>query len=182
MDSFEWNKIFGALLGCAFAVMALTFLSQSIFATHPPLQAGFEIEGGAVAATGTAAQEAQEIESASAMMASMELAIGAKIAKKCAACHTFDKGGKHKVGPALFDIVNRPIAVQDGFNYSSALKSFGAGKVWDYDILNEFVYKPKTLVKGTSMGFAGLKKVEDRAALILYLRSLADNPAPMPNP
>ena len=181
MDSFEWNKIFGALLGCAFVMLSLSFVAESLFSVHPPHKEGYALEGGGDVAHGTATPKAKaEIESANEMMASMELARGAKIAKKCAACHTFDSGGKSKVGPALYDIVNRPMASVGDFGYSKAMNGFAAGKIWDYDLLNKFIFKPKDLIKGTSMGFAGLKKLEDRAALLLYLRSLSPNPAPLP--
>ena len=182
MDSFEWNKVFGAILSCAFVVMGLTFIADSIFAAHPPKNEGYALEGSTETYTATTAKADIKAESANEMMEDMELAHGAKIAKKCTACHTFEPNGKSKVGPALYDIVNRPVANIADFKYSKAMREFAQGKIWDYDQLNEFVFKPKNLVKGTSMGFAGVKKVEDRAALLLYLRSLSDNPAPLPNP
>ena len=105
---------------------------------------------------------------------------GIKVAKKCTACHTFEEGGANKVGPALYDVVNRDMGVVDGFGYSSALKAFAEGKKWDYESLNGFFWKPKKYMKGTAMGFAGLKKVQDRADLVAYLRTLSASPAPLP--
>lgn len=181
MDSFEWNKVFGALLAAAFVVLGLNFLSDGLFSSHAPETPGFEIAG---AESGDGAKPAAaagpEIEDVLPMLAKMEIGEGQKVAKKCSACHNFDKGGKNKVGPALYNVVNKQIAASDGFKYSAALTTFGQGKVWDYDALNKFLYKPKAYVKGTSMGFAGLKKTGDRAAIIAYLRSLSDNPAAMP--
>jgi len=111
---------------------------------------------------------------------SADIVAGQKVAKKCLSCHTFEPGGKNKVGPALYDIVNRAMGITDGFSYSSTMKSVSEGKTWDYESLNGFLYKPKAYMKGTAMGFVGVKKTADRANLIAYLRSLADSPAPLP--
>ncbi|MFZ1680960.1 MAG: cytochrome c family protein, partial [Rhizobiaceae bacterium] len=106
---------------------------------------------------------------------------GATVFKKCASCHTVDNGGANKVGPNLWNIVNRPVASHEGFAYSAPMKAFAeGGKTWDYESLSQFTLAPKGLVKGTAMGFAGLKKIDERANLIAYLRSLSDAPAPLP--
>ena len=180
MDSFEWNKVFGALLGLAFVVMGVNFLSDAIFHHKAPSEFGFAIEGGeAIAATGPA-DTGPVVEPINALLASADLAKGEKVAKKCVACHNFNEGGANKVGPALYNIVNSPIAASAGFGYSGALKEYASDKTWTYDELNGFLYKPKAHVKGTSMGFAGIKKTADRAAIIAYLRSLSASPAPLP--
>ena len=180
MDSFEWNKVFGAVLAALFIVLGLNFLSEGLFSSHAPEKPGFEIAGGEVKSEGGEKKKAGA-EPINALLASADLAKGEKVAKKCAACHVFNEGGKNKVGPGLYDIVNRTIASADGFGYSGALKALGGeGKVWDYEALNAFLYKPKDYAKGTSMGFAGVKKTEDRAALVAYLRSLSSSPAELP--
>ena len=97
---------------------------------------------------------------------------GAKVFKKCVSCHSFDIGGGNKIGPALWGIVDRDIAMATGFNYSSALS--GKDGVWDYDALNGFLENPKKYAKGTNMAFAGLRKAKDRANIIAYLDSLKD--------
>jgi cytochrome c len=103
---------------------------------------------------------------------------GAKVSKKCAACHSFDKDGKNKVGPNLWDIVGKAIAGGEGYKYSGALAELGGE--WTYDSLDAFLTKPKDFAAGTKMSFAGLKKAEDRANLIAFLRSRSDDPKPLP--
>ncbi len=182
MSSFEWNKIFAAVLAVAFVVLGVTFLSDEIYRTKNPEKPGFAIEGGPSEGKEAEAAKPTEpsIEPIAAMLASVDLAAGEKIAKKCAACHAFVEGGKKKVGPGLYGVVNRAIASVEGFRYSSALRKYSEGKTWTFAELNGYLYKPRAYVKGTSMGFSGLKKTEQRAALIGYLRSLAATPAPLP--
>lgn len=182
MDSFEWNKIFGALLAGAFVVLGLNFLADGIYSSHAPEQAGYAIAGADPVAPVGGGKKEVVIEAIAPLLASADIEAGLKVAKKCVACHNFEEGAKNKVGPVLWNKINAQIAKIEGFNYSNALKEFGEGKVWDYDTMNKFLYKPKDLVKGTSMGFAGLKKVEERANLIAYMRSLSNDPAPLPDP
>ncbi len=111
------------------------------------------------------------------MLASADAGAGAKVFKKCKACHTADKGGKNKVGPNLWDIVGKAKAAA-GFKFSGALK--GLGGTWTYKDLDGFLADPKGFAKGTKMGFAGVKKPKARAHLIAYLRSLSDQPKPLP--
>ena len=181
MDSFEWNKVFGALLGAAFVVLGLNFLSDGLFSPHSPAEAGYAIEGGPVA-TAAGADAGPAYADIKPMLAAADVAAGENVFKKCAACHEVEKGGKNKVGPALYGVVDRAIAGVAGFGYSSALTAYGEGKVWSWDELNGFLYKPKAHVKGTSMGFAGVKKDDDRANLIAYLNARSDAPAAMPSP
>src|SRR5205814_8951128 len=113
------------------------------------------------------------------LLASANVDAGKDVAKKCAACHTFEKGGPNRVGPNLFGVLNEPKGQgRGGFNFSAAMK--GKGGNWTYDDLNKFIASPKGFVPGTAMGFAGLPKDSERADVIAYLRSLSDNPAPLP--
>ncbi len=174
------NNVFMAILAVAVFVFSAMLLSEGIYHADVPEQPGYAIAGADPAVGDNPAPAEEEIEGVAAMLAKMEVSEGEKVARKCVACHNFEKGAQNKVGPALYGIVNAPIAAVEGFKYSAALTEFGQGKVWDYDTLNKFLYKPKGLVRKTTMGFAGLKKVGDRAAMIAYLRAQADEPAPMP--
>ncbi len=113
-----------------------------------------------------------------ALLASADSGAGKKIFKKCKACHTADKGGAHKVGPNLWDVVGRAKAGAGGFKFSGALA--GLGGTWTFEDLDAFLAKPKAFAPGTKMTFAGVKKAADRAAVIAYLRSLSDSPKPLP--
>jgi len=178
MDSFELNKIIGAILGTCLVLLVTSFAAQAIFAPVKPEKPGFEIAvkedhgGGAK----EAAAPAEPIEKL-LQTASVEKGTGA--AKKCAACHTFEKGGPNRVGPNLFGVLNEKKGEgRGGFNFSAALKAKGG--TWTYEDLNAFLLNPKAFIPGTAMGFAGISKDSERADVIAYLRSLADNPAPLP--
>ena len=107
-----------------------------------------------------------------------DIKAGEKIFNKCKACHGVKEGGKNKLGPNLWNIIDRPKGNIEGFAYSKNLAEFG-GK-WTYEGLNKFLYKPKQYIKGTKMNFAGLKNAQDRADLILWLQQHSDNPIPLP--
>lgn len=113
-----------------------------------------------------------------ALLAGADAEAGAKLSKKCSSCHSFDKGGKNKVGPNLWDIVGKAVASGEGFKYSGALSDLGGE--WTYDSLNAFLTRPKDFAPGTKMSFAGLKSADDRANLIAFLRSRSDDPKPLP--
>ena len=118
------------------------------------------------------------VESISLLLAGASLEQGEKIFKKCGACHNYKKDSKSKIGPNLWNLINRQKASISGFAYSKALSDYG-GK-WTFEELNDFLYKPKEYIQGTKMNFAGLNNVEDRADLILWLRQYSDNPVPLP--
>jgi cytochrome c len=181
MDSFQLNKLAGAFLGTVFILMSISLISGALFDSPAPEKPGFVIEAAeATAGEGGAAAAPAAAEPIAPLLASADAAAGATIFKKCAACHTPDNGGPNKVGPNLWGIVGRPIASHEGFGYSAALKAYASNGAWDYEKLSAFIAAPKGMVKGTAMGFAGLKKPDERANVIAYLRSLADSPAPLP--
>ncbi len=103
------------------------------------------------------------------LLASADVAKGAKIFGKCKACHKLEKGA-NATGPYLYGVVGRDVATAEGFSYSSAMQEHGGQ--WTPDRMSEFLTKPKEAVPGTKMGFAGLKKMTDRANVIAYLATI----------
>lgn len=183
MDSFEFNKIAGAVLGTALVVFGLNELSKIIYHAPEPEKQGFAIEVAEAAGSGEAAAEtpAAPAESLGTMLASADAAKGQTVFKACAACHDGSKGGANKVGPNLWGIVGRMHGVHEGFAYSDAMAAL-KDKPWSYEALNEFLINPKAAVPGTKMAYGGLKKDADRANLLAYLATLSDSPVPFPAP
>jgi cytochrome c len=177
MDSFEMNKILGAVLGACLAILSINIAAGAIFAPHKPAKPGYEIAVPDQPGKEPAKPAEPELP-IEALLAKAEVSKGETAAKKCAACHTFNKGGKNLVGPHLWGIVGRPKASEPGFNYSAALKAKGGN--WTIQDLNEFIHSPKGSVPGTNMTFAGIAKATERADLLAYLNTLSDNPAPLP--
>ncbi|RVC39666.1 cytochrome c family protein, partial [Mesorhizobium sp. M4A.F.Ca.ET.090.04.2.1] len=177
MDSNEVNKLLAGLLGTVFVVFSVGIVSDALFASPAPEKPGFAIEA-AEPAEGAAAAPAAEAKPIADLLATANVEAGAAVFKKCQACHSGEKGGPNKVGPDLWDIIDRPVAEHEGFAYSAGMKDFskGGAEKWTYDNLNHFITSPKKFVKGTAMGFAGLPKDEDRANVIAYLRTLSDSP------
>jgi cytochrome c len=181
MDSFEFNKIAGAVLATALVVFGLKELSGIVYHTTTPEKPGFAIEVAEAAPAEGAPAAGGPAVSVGTLLASADVTKGAATAKACMACHSFEKGGANKTGPNLWDVVERPIASHEGFAYSEGIKGHSADK-WTYDNLNAFILGPKSYIKGTKMGYAGLKKDADRANVIAYLASLSDAPKPFPAP
>lgn len=181
MDSNEVNKVLAGLLGTVFVVFSVGIVSDSLFASPKPEKPGFTIEAAEAEAGGGGGKEAKAATPVADLLAAGKAEAGATVFKKCQACHSGEKGGPNKIGPDLWDIVNRPVAHHEGFAYSAGMKDFAKGdNKWTFENLNHFLTSPKGLVKGTAMGFAGLPKDEDRGNLLAYLRTLSDSPAPLP--
>lgn len=184
MDSFELNKILGALLATVFVMLSIGIVSEALFAAPVPEKPGYALEGaedGGHGGENSGGQQPAGPESIVPLLASADVTKGAEIYKRCTSCHTDEKGGANKTGPNLYGIVGRKVASHEGFGYSKAMKEFGAdGKVWDFEHLDHFIFAPKAYVKGTVMGYAGVKKTDERANLIAYLNTMSDAPLPLP--
>ncbi len=177
--SLEGNKLVAAVLTAGIIGAGSSVFANLLYKPHELEEPVFKIEAAATESTPAPAAAAADSKPIGVLLASANADEGAKIAKKCAACHSFEKGGPNKVGPDLWGVVGRPIAEHEGFSYSSAL-SEKKGQNWDYDHLNNFITSPKAYAPGTKMTFAGLSKDSERADVIAYLRTLADTPVPLP--
>jgi cytochrome c len=178
MDSFELNKILGAILGTCLILLVTSFTASAIFAPNKPQKPGFEIAVKEEAAAGGEKAAAVAPEPIEKLLQTASVQKGEAAAKKCAACHTFAKGDKNGVGPNLYGIIGDHKGEGRGFNFSAAMKAKGGD--WSIDDLNKFIASPKGYVPGTAMGFAGITKDSERADVIAYLNSLSDHPAPLP--
>ncbi|MEJ8475135.1 c-type cytochrome [Roseibium algae] len=183
MDSFTLNKAAGAVLMVLLLTMGVGIVSDIIFHPTIPGKPGYEIslppEGSVVASSADAVEEVEPI---AIRLASASSSDGEKVAKKCAACHSFTPDGANKVGPGLWDLIDRKPGSHEGFAYSAAMTAFGdTNPAWTFEELDGFLTKPKEHVPKTSMGFAGLRKPKDRANLLAYLREQATDPVALPS-
>ena len=179
MDSFELNKIIAAVLMVALLVIGLGKVADGVFHVKKPKNPGYkvEIESKLTSGTSQTIETVEKIDIAS-LMALGDVVSGEKIFKKCAACHSINKGGKNKIGPALYNVVGRAVGGVDDYKYSKTLASYG--KEWTFEELNGFLQKPSSYLKGTKMSYAGLRKEKDRASIIKYLNQKSDIPILLP--
>ena len=182
MDSFELNKIAGAILATALGVMVLSIVSETIFHPSAPAQPGYVVAG--VDATGDHGVAAEEIPPISVRLVNADVAAGEQVFARCRTCHTTAEGDLRRMpGPNLYDIVGAPVAHLEGFPYSSAFQEDHAeGKVWTYEYLDDFLTNPRATIPGTAMTFLGLRRADERANVVAYLRSLSNDPEPLPEP
>ncbi len=178
MDSLELNKIVGAILTAGVIAMLTGFVANIVFQRAPVGELAYAVAPSEPAESAIAEAE-PTLEPIAPLLAAASVESGQGVAKKCVSCHTFEEGGANKIGPNLWDIVNRTVASHDGFSYSGALQEKSA-EAWSYENLNAFLAKPKDWAPGTKMSFAGLRKAEDRADLIVYMRSMSGSPAALP--
>ena len=182
MDSFEINKIVACILIVALVFIGLANFGEILYEVEKPKIAHYQIEGVENVQTASSSVVTEETpvieeESIIELLATADIDKGAKVFKKCSQCHVVEKDGANKIGPALWNIVNKDIGSKDDYKYSSAMAAFEGD--WTFEQLNSYLINPKKYIQGTKMSFVGLKKAKDRANVILYLRSFSDNPAPI---
>lgn len=178
MGGMEFNKVFAAILVAGIVAMLSGFVANKLTTPKKLKEDAFTIEAEEVAAGGVKVEKLAE--PVLALIAAADVARGQKVSKACAACHTFDKGGANGVGPNIYNIVGAQKQAKSGFAYSGVLNAQG-GNVWTYAELNKYLWKPKKYAPGTKMNYIGLKKPEDRAALIAWLRTLAPSQKALPS-
>ena len=177
MDSFEINKIIAAVLLTVLLIFGIGKVSDIIFSVKKPNIDGYKVEISTSNSTTSKISDESTID-ISALLALGDVEHGAKVFKKCAACHSINEGGSNRIGPALWGVTFRPVGSIVDYKYSKALTTYG--NEWSWEQLNGFLIKPATWIKGNKMGFAGLKNEKDRASVILYLNKNSANPRPLP--
>ena len=174
------NKIIVSIVFAVILVLGINKIADSIFYVEKPEKSAYQVSDVTnVDDTTTSETSSENYESANIMelFASTNAANGAKIFKKCAACHSIIQGGGNKIGPALWGVLGRQAGSISDYKYSKAMAAHG--KVWSFEEMDGFLIKPKDWIKGTKMSFTGLKNVKDRAAVILYMNENTDNPIPL---
>lgn len=179
MGGMEFNKIFAAILVAGIVAMLSGFVAEKIVKPEKLKENAYSIEVSSASGAGAVKVE-KKAEPILAMLAEADIERGQKMSRACAACHSFDKGGPNGVGPNLWGVVDSKKQAVAGFSYSGVLNANGVEN-WTYEALNKFLWKPKDYAPGTKMSYAGLRKPTDRAALIAWLRTKADSPAPLPD-
>jgi cytochrome c len=179
MDSWEWNKIAGAVLGTLLFVLIVKFTAEAIYQVPAPAKPGYVVDVPEEAAPSAAPAAASEpIPDFASVLPAADTAHGRDVAGRCQQCHDIAKGGANKIGPNLWGLIDRARAAYPGFDYSRAMSA--DHNPWTYEKLFVFLKAPSTAVPGTKMSFAGLRSAQERLDLLAYLRSQADSPAPLP--
>lgn len=180
MNGYQWYTITGWTFAALIAVLGLSIVTGSMFTPVPLKAPAYVVEGVVVEAAATGPDAGAEAEPPFAvLLASADVARGESQFKKCAACHTIQKGGAHGIGPNIWGIVGDEHADEAGFAYSTAMAAT-AGKKWDWESLSAWLKNPKEFMPGNKMSFAGLSKAKDRADLLAYLNTKSDAPLSLP--
>ncbi len=174
------NKIIVSIVFAVILILGINKITDVIYYVEKPDKSAYEV----ASTTAVASSASSETSSSSsdsgniiALFASTSATEGAKVFKKCAACHSIAEGGANKIGPALWGVIGRTVGSVPDYKYSKAMAAYG--KNWSFEEMNGFLIKPKDWIKGTKMSFAGLKNKKDRAAVILYMNENSNNPLPI---
>ena len=171
------NKIIVSIVLAIFLVLGINKITDVIFFVEKPEKSAYQVDSVASVESSTSAEVNSESEDIMAIFASVNASDGAKIFKKCAACHSIAQGGGNKIGPALWGVIGRKAGSISDYKYSKAMVAYA--KPWSFENMNGFLIKPKKWVKGTKMAFAGLKNAKERAAVILYMNENSGSPLPL---
>ena len=180
MDSFEWNKIIGAVLGTAIFIFVVRLVAENVYETEKPAKPGYTVEGVAEENAGSAAPVAETMPDWGTVLAKADVGAGKTVSMKCEQCHDLSPAKTTKIGPPTYGVVGRARAAVAGFQYSSAMKAKGGE--WTFDELFKFIKSPGSYIPGTKMSFAGISRAEDRINLIAFLRTNSDSPIAIPPP
>ena len=182
MDSHEWNKIIGSILGTVLFILVVRAVGEAVFFAEEPKEPAIKIAGSETPPSEPAAATppAESLPDFAAAIPAADAMQGAMIAERCMVCHSWEKGGPNMIGPNLYSVVGRPKAMEPGFDYSPAMREKGGN--WSYADLYQFLQQPAVFLPGTKMGFAGLPRTQDRLNVIAFLRMQADTPAALPAP
>ena len=172
------NKIIVSIALAIALVLGINKFTEVIFYVEKPEKSAYQVASGTMVTETTAEISTNDssAENIMAIFASTSSAEGAKVFKKCAACHSIAQGGGNKIGPALWGVLGRKAGSVADYKYSKAMAAYG--KPWSFEEMNGFLIKPKKWIKGTKMSFAGLKNAKERAAVILYMNENSDSPLP----
>jgi cytochrome c len=180
MDSFEWNKIIGAVLGTAIFIFVIRLVAENVYETEKPAKPGYTVEGVVEESTGGAAPVAETMPDWGTVLAKADTGAGKTVSAKCEQCHDLSSAKATKIGPPLYGVVGRARASVAGFSYSSAMKAKGGE--WTFDELFKFIHSPGAYIPGTKMSFAGVRRADDHINLIAFLRTNTDSPVAIPPP
>jgi cytochrome c len=174
------NKIIVSVLLAFVLILGINKVTDSIYYVEKPEKSAYHVDSQTDVVSTTSSEvgsDGSETLNIKAIFASTSAEEGAKIFKKCAACHSIAQGGKNKIGPALWSVLGRKAGSHTDYKYSKAMAAYA--KVWSFEEMNGFLKKPKDWIKGTKMSFAGLKDLKERAAVILYMNENSTTPLPL---
>ena len=171
------NKIIVSIVFAVILIIGINKIADSIYYVEKPEKSAYQVASVTTVASTTSTETSSETGNIMALFASTSAAEGAKVFKKCAACHSIAEGGKNKIGPALWGVLGRQAGSLPDYKYSKAMAAYG--KKWSFEEMNGFLIKPKDWIKGTKMSYAGLKSEKERAAVILYMNENTNSPLPL---
>ena len=171
------NKIIVSIVFAVILIIGINKIADSIYYVEKPEKSAYQVASVTTVASTTSTETSSETGNIMTLFASTSAAEGAKVFKKCAACHSIAEGGKNKIGPALWGVLGRQAGSLPDYKYSKAMAAYG--KKWSFEEMNGFLIKPKDWIKGTKMSYAGLKSEKERAAVILYMNENTNSPLPI---